>query len=75
MAIQIREAESQDLPTVFSLMKNELGYPDLNEMDALSSHRKDAPAGSRQKYMNVPKSALLSFRDYLREKGRNIWKS
>ena len=33
--IQIREAESQDFPTVFSLMKNELGYPDLNETDAL----------------------------------------
>lgn len=33
--IHIREAESQDFPTVFSLMKNELGYPDLNETDAL----------------------------------------
>jgi len=34
--IQIREAESQDFPAVFSLMKNELGYPDLNETDALN---------------------------------------
>jgi len=33
--IHIREAESLDFPAVFSLMKNELGYADLNETDAL----------------------------------------
>ena len=35
MMICIREAVSQDFPTVLNLMKNELGYPDLNETDTL----------------------------------------
>ena len=35
MMIHIRVAVSQDFPAVFSLMKNELGYPDLSETDAL----------------------------------------
>ena len=33
--ICIRKAKSQDFPAVFSLIKNELGYYDLNETDAL----------------------------------------
>ena len=33
--IYIREAEAKDFPAVYGLMKNELGYHDLNETDAL----------------------------------------
>ena len=35
MMVYIREAESQDFPFILNLMKNELGYPSLNETDAL----------------------------------------
>ena len=31
----IREAERSDFPAIYDLMKNELGYPDLNEVEAL----------------------------------------
>ena len=33
--ITIREAGRQDFPAVCKLMKNELGYPDLDEKEAL----------------------------------------
>ena len=35
MMIYVKEAESQDFLIVLSLIKNELGYPNLNETDTL----------------------------------------
>ena len=32
--IYVREAEAQDFPAVFGLMRNELGYPKLDEAEA-----------------------------------------
>ena len=33
--ISVRKAEKRDFPAICSLMKNELGYPELNEVEAV----------------------------------------
>ena len=70
--MNIREAEPNDFPIIYKLMKDELGYPNLNETDALKRLEYFRQSSSWATFVSVTDGEVVGFIGVMKGMAYNI---
>ena len=72
MMVHIREAEPKDFHAIYGLMKNELGYPDLNETETLKRLEYFRQSGDWATFVAVLDNEIAGFIGTMKGMAYNI---